>query len=291
MSEVHVHRVQPAWKKRALIDNETYLKWYRDSVRNPDKFWGQARASASTGSSRIPRSRTRTSARQGVDQLVRGRRHQRCLQLHRPASEEAGRPGGHHLGGRRPLRRQKITYRELYDACLPPGQRACKKRGVKKGDRVTIYMPMIPEAAYAMLACARIGAIHSVVFGGFSPDALAGRIDGLRNRSSSSPPTRACAAAGRSRSRTMPTRRSTSPAGGVESRRARGAPHRRADRPWCRAATSGITTRSAAQVDRRVPRGEDEGGGSALHPLHLRLDRQARRACCTPPAAIWSTRR
>ena len=51
-----------------------------------------------------------------------------------------------------------------------------KKHGVKKGDRVTIYMPMIPEAAYAMLACTRIGAIHSVVFGGFSPDALAGRI-------------------------------------------------------------------------------------------------------------------
>ena len=51
-----------------------------------------------------------------------------------------------------------------------------KKHGVKKGDRVTIYMPMIPEAAYAMLACARIGAVHSVVFGGFSPEALAGRI-------------------------------------------------------------------------------------------------------------------
>jgi acetyl-CoA synthetase len=52
-----------------------------------------------------------------------------------------------------------------------------KKQGVKKGDRVTIYMPMIPEAAYAMLACTRIGAIHSIVFGGFSPDALAGRIN------------------------------------------------------------------------------------------------------------------
>ena len=51
-----------------------------------------------------------------------------------------------------------------------------KARGVTKGDRVTIYLPMIPEAAYAMLACARIGAIHSVVFGGFSPDSLAGRI-------------------------------------------------------------------------------------------------------------------
>ena len=51
-----------------------------------------------------------------------------------------------------------------------------KANGVKKGDRVTIYLPMIPEAAYAMLACARIGAVHSVVFGGFSPDSLAGRI-------------------------------------------------------------------------------------------------------------------
>ena len=52
-----------------------------------------------------------------------------------------------------------------------------KAQGVKKGDRVTIYLPMIPEAAYAMLACARIGAVHSVVFGGFSPDSLAGRIE------------------------------------------------------------------------------------------------------------------
>jgi acetyl-CoA synthetase len=69
-----------------------------------------------------------------------------------------------------------------------------KKIGVKKGDRVTLYMPMIPEAAYAMLACTRIGAVHSVVFGGFSPDALAGRINDCQS-SSSSPPIRACAAA------------------------------------------------------------------------------------------------
>ena len=54
------------------------------------------------------------------------------------------------------------------------------KHGVKKGDTVTIYLPMIPEAAYAMLACARIGAVHSIVFGGFSPDALAGRIEGCK---------------------------------------------------------------------------------------------------------------
>ncbi|MCT2402104.1 AMP-binding protein, partial [Novosphingobium mangrovi (ex Huang et al. 2023)] len=70
---------------------------------------------------------------------------------------------------------RRITYRELH-------QQVCKfanllkSRGVKKGERVTIYLPMVPEAAVAMLACARIGAIHSIVFAGFSPDALAGRI-------------------------------------------------------------------------------------------------------------------
>ena len=68
---------------------------------------------------------------------------------------------------------KKITYRELHPRCAS----SLKDLGVKKGDRVTIYMPMIPETAYAMLARARIGAIHSVVFGGFSPDSLANRIN------------------------------------------------------------------------------------------------------------------
>ena len=78
-----------------------------------------------------------------------------------------------------PARDLHITYNELH-------QRVCrmanvlKELGTKRGDRVTLYMPMIPEAAVAMLACARIGAVHSVVFGGFSPDALAGRIVGCQ---------------------------------------------------------------------------------------------------------------
>ena len=71
---------------------------------------------------------------------------------------------------------QHITYAELYSEVCRFAN-VLKTQGVRKGDRVTIYMPMIPEAAYAMLACARIGAIHSVVFGGFSPEALAGRIE------------------------------------------------------------------------------------------------------------------
>ena len=70
---------------------------------------------------------------------------------------------------------KSITYQELHESVCRFAN-ALKERGVKKGDRVCIYMPMIPEAAYAMLACARIGAIHSVVFGGFSPESLKDRI-------------------------------------------------------------------------------------------------------------------
>src|SRR3546814_7456565 len=77
--------------------------------------------------------------------------------------------------GDNPYIDKKITYNQLYDQVCRLAN-VLKKHGVKKGDRVTIYMPMIPEAAYAMLACARIGAVHSVVFGGFSPEALAGQI-------------------------------------------------------------------------------------------------------------------
>ena len=96
-----------------------------------------------------------------------------------------------------PSESKHITYRELHDEVCRFAN-VLRNREVKKGDTVTIYLPMIPEAAYAMLACARIGAVHSIVFGGFSPDSLAGRIEDA-SRKSSSPPTKACAAAARCR--------------------------------------------------------------------------------------------
>src|SRR5207248_11091366 len=79
-----------------------------------------------------------------------------------------------------PAEDRRVTYRELHESVCRLAN-VLKARGVKKGDRVTIYLPMIPEIAVAMLACARIGAIHSVVFGGFSPDSLAGRIRDCRS--------------------------------------------------------------------------------------------------------------
>ena len=101
--------------------------------------------------------------------MVRGRDAQCFLQLYRPAPAEARRPGGDHLEGDNPYDDKKITYRELHEQVCRFAN-VLKRNGVKKGDRVTIYMPMIPEAAYAMLACTRIGAVHSIVFGGFSPE-------------------------------------------------------------------------------------------------------------------------
>ncbi|TGT84515.1 MULTISPECIES: acetate--CoA ligase [unclassified Mesorhizobium] len=174
MSEVHVHRVKPAWKKNALIDNDTYLKWYADSVKNPDKFWGKH-------GKRIdwfkPFSKVKNTSFDGkvsIKWFEDGQTNvsYNCIDRH---LKKRGDQTAIIWEGDNPYDDKKITYSELYEHVCRLAN-VMKKHGVKKGDRVTIYMPMIPEAAYAMLACTRIGAIHSVVFGGFSPDALAGRI-------------------------------------------------------------------------------------------------------------------
>ncbi|WP_028035599.1 acetate--CoA ligase [Chelativorans sp. J32] len=174
MSEVHVHRVKAAWKKRALIDAETYRKWYKDSISNPDKFWGKH-------GKRIdwfkPYTKVKNASFKGKVSIkwfedgVTNVAHN-CIDRH---LKKRGDQIAIIWEGDNPYDDRKITYRELYEHVCRFAN-VLKARGVKKGDRVTIYMPMIPEAAYAMLACARIGAIHSVVFGGFSPDSLAGRI-------------------------------------------------------------------------------------------------------------------
>ena len=174
MSEVHVHRVQAAWKKNALIDNETYLKWYADSVKNPDRFWGKH-------GKRIdwfkPYTKVKNASFDGKvsikwfeDGLTNVSYN--CIDRH---LKKRGNQVAIIWEGDNPYDEKKVTYNELHEQVCRWAN-VLKKHGVKKGDRVTVYMPMILEAAYAMFACTRIGAIHSVVFGGFSPDALAGRI-------------------------------------------------------------------------------------------------------------------
>ncbi|ESZ69271.1 acetyl-CoA synthetase [Mesorhizobium sp. L103C119B0] len=179
MSEVKIHRVQPAWKKNALIDNDTYLKWYAGSVKNPDRFWGKH-------GKRIdwfkPFSKVKNTSFDGkvsIKWFEDGETNvsYNCIDRH---LKKRGNQTAIIWEGDNPYDDKKVTYDELYEHVCRLAN-VMKKHGVRKGDRVTIYMPMIPEAAYAMLACTRIGAIHSIVFGGFSPDALAGRIDDCKS--------------------------------------------------------------------------------------------------------------
>lgn len=179
MSDGKVYKVQAAWKKRALIDNDTYLKWYDESIKNPDKFWGKH-------GKRIdwykPYTKVKNASFKGKvsikwfeDGLTNVSYN--CIDRH---LKKRGDQVAIIWEGDNPYDDKKITYKELHEHVCRLAN-VMKKHGVKKGDRVTIYMPMIPETAYAMLACTRIGAIHSIVFGGFSPDALAGRIVGCES--------------------------------------------------------------------------------------------------------------
>jgi acetyl-CoA synthetase len=161
-------------KARTLIDEATYSTMYQRSIADPEGFWAdQASAFLSwqqpwqnVSEADIPTGNIRWFVGGQLNVSVN------CIDRHLPhrAAQTAII-----WEGDEPSDDVQITYQELYDkVCqLANGLRA---RGVKKGDRVCIYMPMIPEAAYAMLACARLGAIHSVVFGGFSPQSLQDRI-------------------------------------------------------------------------------------------------------------------
>lgn len=168
------YQVKSAWKKNALIDDATYQRWYNQSVKDPAKFWGKH-------GKRIdwfkPYKKVKSTSFKGnvsikwyEDGITNVAYN--CIDRH---LKKRGNQTAIIWEGDNPYDDKKITYNELYEQVCRLSN-VLKSNGVKKGDRVTLYMPMIPEAAYAMLACARIGAIHSVVFGGFSPDALAQRI-------------------------------------------------------------------------------------------------------------------
>src|SRR5690554_6704745 len=174
MSEVKVHKVKAAWKKNALIDDATYQKWYRDSVKDPEKFWARHGKRIDWFKPYTKVKNTSFKGKVPIKWFEDGLTNvsYNCIDRHLKTN---GERVAIIWEGDNPYIDKKITYNELYEHVCRFAN-VLKKHGVKKGDRVTIYMPMIPEAAYAMLACARIGAVHSVVFGGFSPEALAGRI-------------------------------------------------------------------------------------------------------------------
>jgi len=174
MSENLLVPVDDSWAQKAWADNAKYKDMYQRSIDDPEGFWGEE-------GKRIDWIKPYTQVK---DVSFDGDVHIKwfhdgtlnasvnCLDRHLATR---GDQVAIIWEGDDPAVDRKITYRELHELVCKFAN-GLKAVGAKKGDRITIYLPMIPEAAIAMLACTRIGAIHSVVFGGFSPDALAGRI-------------------------------------------------------------------------------------------------------------------
>nr|WP_322940934.1 acetate--CoA ligase [Pseudomonas sp. s4] len=174
MFEITRHPVPDAVRQRAHLDNDAYLRLYQQSVEQPETFWAeQAKAFLDWFK---PWDQVHASDLQlGHAEWFKGGQLNvayNCIDRH---LEKRGEQIAIIWEGDNPAESAHITYNKLHHNVSRLAN-VLKSRGVKKGDRVCIYMPMIPEAAYAMLACARIGAVHSVVFGGFSPDALRDRI-------------------------------------------------------------------------------------------------------------------
>ena len=175
MSDVRIHEVPPGWAERAWVDNDGYLAMYRRSIEDPEGFWREhgRRIDWIT-----PFTRVKDTSFEG-DVRIRwfedGELNvcANCLDRHLAKRADRTAIVWEPDDPSEPAR--SVTYGQAHEEVCRMAN-ALKRLGAGKGDRVTLYLPMIPEAAFAMLACARIGAVHSVVFGGFSPDSLAGRI-------------------------------------------------------------------------------------------------------------------
>ena len=175
MTENNVYPVSEHTLERTHCTAEQYKALYSESVSNPDSFW---RAHGKRLDWIKPYTKVKNTSFDKLDLYIKWYEDgvlnvsENCIDRH---LETRGNQTAIIFEGDEPTNHQHITYNELYGHVCRFAN-VLKSEGVKKGDRVTIYMPMIAEAAYAMLACTRIGAVHSVVFGGFSPEALAGRI-------------------------------------------------------------------------------------------------------------------
>ncbi len=176
MSEAVVHPVPEDWARNALLDATGYADKYARSVADPEGFWREE-------ARRIDWIRPFTQVKDtsfeeatfGIRWFADGTLNlaANCLDRHLATRGEQTAIIWEPDDPATPVR--TLTYRELHEATCRFAN-LLKAEGVAKGDRVTIYLPMVPEAAVAMLACARIGAIHSIVFAGFSPEALGSRI-------------------------------------------------------------------------------------------------------------------
>ena len=177
MSDSHnkIFNVTDEWSKIGLVNKKSYEEKYNESINDNDAFWAKEGKRIDwikpyTKIKDVTYSKSKTQIKWFYDGTLNASYN--CIDRH------LAKKANHTaiiFEGDDPSVSKKISYQELSDEVCKLAN-GLKKIGIKKGDRVTIYMPMIPAAVYSMLACARIGAIHSVVFGGFSPESLAGRI-------------------------------------------------------------------------------------------------------------------
>ena len=268
MSE-KIYDVSAEWAKRAWADDARYRDMYARSVNDPNGFWAEQAKRVDwikpftkvENSSYAPGNISIKWFEDGVLNVAWN-----CIDRH---LRKRGDQTAIIWEGDDPSESKHITYRELHDEVCKFAN-ILRTRNVKKGDRVTIYLPMIPEAAYAMLACARIGAIHSVVFGGFSPDSLAQRITDCQSR------IVITADEGLRGGKKVPLKANVDAAiaksGGVDwvvvVKRTGGAVDMNPTRDlWYH--------RGGRDGDHGMPVRADERRGSAVHPLHLGLDRPA----------------
>ncbi len=180
MSE-KVYAVSDEWKKRAFVDQAKYEEMYKRSVNDPEGFWAEHGKRIDwikpftkvKNTSYDPKHVSIKWFEDGTTNVSMN-----CIDRH---LAKRGDQTAIIWEGDNPEESEHITYKQLHERVSKLAN-VFKAQGVKKGDTVTIYLPMIPEAAYAMLACARIGAVHSIVFGGFSPDSLAARIEGCKSK-------------------------------------------------------------------------------------------------------------
>ncbi len=176
-----VYPVPAEWSSRAWIDEKKYQDMYKRSVEDPAGFWGEM-------GKRLdwikPYTKVKNTTFDSADLSIKWYEDGtlnvcvNCVDRHLKTRADQT---AIIWEGDDPTRDEKISYRQLHERVCKFAN-VLKAQGVKKGDRVTIYLPMIPEAAYAMLACARIGAVHSVVFGGFSADSLSNRIEDAESK-------------------------------------------------------------------------------------------------------------
>ena len=175
-----IYDVPAEWRKRAFVDDAKYKEMYDRSIKDPNGFWAEQ-------AKRVdwikPFSKVKNTSYDPHNVSIKWFEDGTLNVCHNCVDRHLAKRGDQTAilwEGDDPKDDKKLTYKQLH-AEVSRFANVLKARGVKKGDRVTIYLPMITETAVAMLACARIGAIHSVVFGGFSPDSLAGRIDDCKS--------------------------------------------------------------------------------------------------------------